>query len=64
MRQHSILTVVVFPAPFGPMNPKTSPSRIFRSKASTAVLSPNVLVSPCVSIIHYTWATVQLVMGS
>ncbi len=34
---HSILTSVVFPAPFGPSNPKSSPLFIARSRLSTAL---------------------------
>ena len=37
--------VVVFPAPFGPNNPKISPSLMFKSKLSTAVNLPNFLVN-------------------
>ena len=50
MRQVSIRTVVVFPAPLGPRNPKTSPSSTRRVSASTAVTSPNFLVRPSISI--------------
>jgi len=43
-----ILTVVLFPEPFGPRNPKTSPFLISRLRLLTAVLLPNFLVSPVV----------------
>ena len=44
MRQQSILTVVVLPAPFGPRNPKTSPASMLRVRFWTAVLLPNRFV--------------------
>ena len=50
IRQQSILTVVVFPAPFGPRKPKTSPSSTCRVRFSTAVRLPNFLVRFSVSI--------------
>src|SRR5208283_1360464 len=50
IRQQSILTVVVFPAPFGPRNPKTSPSSTRSVTPSTAVSPPNFLVRFSVSI--------------
>jgi hypothetical protein len=42
-RQHSILMVVVFPAPFGLSSENNSPRSTDRSMPSTAVSSPNVL---------------------
>ena len=39
-------SVVVFPAPFGPKIPKTSPSRTSNEMPSTAVRPPNVLMRP------------------
>src|SRR5262245_31543315 len=47
----SIRSVVVFPAPFAPSKPKTSPSRHWNETLSTARISPrysskNVFVSP------------------
>jgi hypothetical protein len=51
MRQQSILTVVVLPAPFGPRRPNTSPSLIDSVRFSTAVMLLNFLVSSLVSII-------------
>jgi len=44
--------VVVFPAPFGPRKPKTSPGRISNSRASTAVMSSNCFVNPSMRIIR------------
>src|SRR3954470_589274 len=41
---------VVFPAPFGPRNPKATPAGTTRSTPSTAARSPNFFVSPRVSI--------------
>jgi len=38
-----MLTVVVFPAPFGPRSPKTSPRLISSDSPSTARIDPNVL---------------------
>src|SRR5438270_1399649 len=40
---------VVFPAPFGPMSPKTVPRSTPRSTAFTAVTPPNRFVSPTIS---------------
>ncbi len=42
-RVHRTLTRVVFPAPFGPRRPKSSPFLILRSRWSTA---DTVLFSP------------------
>ncbi len=50
MRQQRIRTVVVFPAPFGPKKPKTSPSFTWRLSPSMAVTSPNSLPKPTVSM--------------
>jgi hypothetical protein len=50
IRQQSILTVVVLPAPFGPRKPKTSPSLTCSVRLSTAVRLPNFLVRFSVSI--------------
>ncbi len=50
VRQQSILTVVVLPAPFGPRKPKTSPSLTFKVRLSTAVRTPNFFVRLSVSI--------------
>jgi hypothetical protein len=50
IRQQSILMVVVFPAPFGPRKPKTSPSLTCSVRFSTAVRLPNFLVRFSVSI--------------
>ena len=36
-----VRTVVVFPAPFGPRNPKTSPWPTSNEMSSKATLSPN-----------------------
>src|SRR5258706_10391768 len=41
-----ISTVVVFPAPLGPSNPKHSPTPIDRSTPSTATTSPSLLTRP------------------
>src|SRR5437773_5203568 len=45
MSAQSRRSVVVFPAPFGPRKPKTSPSRTSRSMPSTATRSPKCFVS-------------------
>ena len=42
--------MVLFPAPFGPRNPKISPDSIFRVISSTALKSPNDFVSEFISI--------------
>ena len=39
------LNIVVFPAPFGPMRPKTSPVRTCSDTAFTATSPPNATVS-------------------
>src|SRR5688572_22109527 len=49
-RPSSILMEVVFPAPFGPRKPNTSPCATCRVRASTAAWSPNTFLSPSVSI--------------
>jgi hypothetical protein len=41
----NIPTVVVFPAPFGPKNPKTSPWSMDRSKSTTAGISAPFFIS-------------------
>jgi len=46
----SILIEVVFPAPFGPRNPNTSPCWICRVRLFTAALSPNTFLNSCVSM--------------
>src|SRR4030042_1018983 len=45
VRPRSISIVVVFPAPFGPRKPKTSPSATERLRLSTAFCFPQSLVS-------------------
>ncbi len=40
--------MVDFPAPFGPRNPKTSPTSTSRVSLSRAVNEPNCLVNPSV----------------
>src|SRR5690606_34768104 len=52
-KPHSMRMVVVFPEPFGPSSPKTSPRQITRSSPSTATIDPNVLRSFVASIA--TW---------
>src|SRR4051812_5213589 len=47
-----MLIVVVFPAPLGPRNPKTSPGSTENETPRTASTSPNVLRSSLTSIIH------------
>src|SRR5215469_7204509 len=47
----SIFIVVVFPAPFGPMKPNTSPRPILRLRSLTAVNRPYCLVTPSIRII-------------
>ena len=37
----SVRTIVVFPAPFGPRNPKTSPCPTSKETSSKAMRSPN-----------------------
>src|SRR6185369_11101014 len=44
MRPTSMRMVVVFPAPFGPRKPKTSPSPIWKETSSTIVRSPMIFV--------------------
>ena len=44
--QPIIRIVEVLPAPFGPRKPNNSPGATSKSTASTAVNSPNCLVSP------------------
>src|SRR5579875_943808 len=39
----SILIVVLFPAPFGPRNPKISPSKTVKETPSTALVFPSKL---------------------
>ena len=41
---HSMLIVVVLPAPFGPRNPNTSPVATSKSTPRTAWTSPNLLI--------------------
>ena len=41
-----IRIVVVLPAPFGPMKPYSAPRGTTRSRWSTALVAPNVLVTP------------------
>src|SRR6187401_3442603 len=48
--QPIIRIVEVLPAPFGPRNPNDSPVATSKSTASTAVKSPNFLVSPRASM--------------
>ncbi len=48
-RQHSILMVVVLPAPFGPSRENNSPCSMERSTPSTAVRSPKLLDRAMVS---------------
>ncbi len=43
---HSMLIVVVLPAPFGPRNPKVSPRKTSNSTPATATRSPNRFSSP------------------
>lgn len=60
IRQQSIRMVVVFPAPFGPRKPKTSPSSTCRLRSSTAVKAPNFFVrfSTSIKLGHRgTWDT-------
>ena len=42
--------VVVFPAPFGPRNPRISPWLTEKPMPSTAARSPYLLVTPATSI--------------
>jgi len=49
-RPVSILMVVVFPAPFGPRNPNSSPSGTLKEISSTAVIAPNRFVNPLTAI--------------
>src|ERR1700761_293878 len=43
----SVRTVVVFPAPFGPRNPNTSPWPISKDTSENATRSPKRLLSSC-----------------
>jgi hypothetical protein len=45
MRPDNILTVVVFPEPFGPRRPNRVPKGISRFKLLTATIEPNALVN-------------------
>src|SRR6185369_3731265 len=56
----NISTVVVFPAPFGPSNPKHSPVNTLRSSPLTAVTSANLLTSP----VHCNAVCVDIVVES
>ncbi len=47
----SICIVVVFPAPFGPRKPSTSPRRKSRSTPLTAMWPPKLRVSPRAEIV-------------
>src|ERR1700710_1226210 len=42
-----MLRIVLLPAPFSPINPRTSPSPTVRSTPLSARLFPNVLTIPC-----------------
>jgi hypothetical protein len=42
--------VVVFPAPFGPRKPVTTPGSTLNVRSSTALNVPNILVRPTTSI--------------
>src|SRR2546426_2862724 len=55
MSAHSRRSVVVFPAPFGPRNPNTSPSCTSRSSPSTAASEPKRFVSFSVRITVFMW---------
>ncbi len=46
---HNIRIVVVFPEPFGPRSPNTSPVAIWRLRSRTAVIGPKRRVRPRVS---------------
>src|SRR5271168_4185199 len=46
-KPHAIRMVVVLPAPFGPINPKISPSGMYRSISSTASSSSYSLRKDC-----------------
>src|SRR5712691_4452270 len=50
IKPHSILISVDLPDPFGPRNPNISPPSTDRLRLSTAVTSPNLFVSPLISI--------------
>ncbi len=47
----TIRSVVVLPQPLGPSNEKNSPSPIERSRSSTTVFVPNVLLTPTISMV-------------
>src|SRR5438874_302012 len=59
-KPESRLIVVVFPDPFGPMRPLTSPGRIAKGRLSTATSPPNRFVKPRVSSNHPCSATLPL----
>ncbi len=46
----SILMVVLFPAPFGPRNPKKRPRATWKDTRSTAVCRRNTFVRPSTTI--------------
>jgi len=46
-----IIIVVLFPAPFGPRNPKISPSSTLNEMSSTAFTLPKFLVSDSISMV-------------
>jgi drug/metabolite transporter (DMT)-like permease len=56
IKQHNIRTVVVFPAPFGPRKPKTSPLSTCNVTLSTAVKLPNFRVRSLRSIMLFSSA--------
>ena len=47
-------SVVVLPAPFGPMKPYSAPTGTARSRLSTATVDPNVLVTPASEMAGFT----------
>ncbi len=60
MRQQMMRTVVVFPAPLGPRNPKTSPSWTSRSRSATVVtlskVRPKLRVSMYAAMPLVSWS--------
>ena len=62
-KPESRLIVVVFPEPFGPMRPLTSPGRTAKGRLSTATSPPNRFVKPRVSSNHPFSDTLPLSSG-
>ena len=55
IRVHMMRSVVVFPAPLGPIRPKISPGLILKLSLSRARMAPNCLVSPSAFTARFIW---------